>query len=89
MNENFRSSLRTRDTKESKKSARQRSKEGKIRRHSKYLAAFVQSHKEQTDDSKTNKTYSLGVVLKEAKKQPKDKLTTAAHSPERTKKELL
>ena len=89
MDDNFRSTLRARDTKKLKKSAKQRSKEGKIRRREKYLAAFAQSHKEQMDDAKSGKTYGSGVALKEAKKKANVRLTAAVRNPEGTKKELL
>ena len=89
MDDNFRSTLRARDTKKRKKSAKQRSKEGKIRRREKYMAAFTQSHKEQMHDAKTGKTYGSGVALKEAKKQAKERLTAAVRNPKGTKKELL
>ena len=89
MDDNFRTTLRRRDTKKRKKSAKQRSKEGKIRRREKYLAAFTQSHKEQMHDAKTGKTYGSGIALKEAKKQAKERLTAAVRNPKGTKKELL
>ena len=57
---------------------------GEIARKKVFLTKFVESQKEQMENSKIGKTYGSGGALKEAKSKVKENLTADVRNPEVT-----
>ena len=57
--------LKESDRKKMEKGNKQKTKDGKIIRRKGFLKKFVESHREQMDDSKIGKMYGSGVTLKQ------------------------